>query len=273
MYYTGLKRMSQGSLFKRCESKFEFIGIFSAVIFITAAGTSSAASSRNLCRIFAIRAGFYILVFSFRNSHISRIELNSGATIDNKPLRGPTYLSCFERSGVQYEEITTILTKDEFEQLKKFCKEIDKIGCVSIRSESYKRAVKLCEEIHPVYDKLNSEENEKLFAQIAAEEATWLMKEYNLSKSDLEKIFEEYPEIYRDREVVSNVYDSVEECAKDRVHYFEYPEDDFEDFDYKSIGEYFLKKKCFVSDYASVALIKLADGRVANTVFDCIVTI
>ena len=113
-----------------------------------------------------------------------------------------------------YEEIKTVLTEDEYEALISFNKEIKKIGCgVTVGDERYKKGIELCEGIQYVYDKLNSEENQKIFEEVQEEEIRYLMEEYRLSDEDVEKIFNEYALMYRDRSIVGSIYEDYNDLG------------------------------------------------------------
>lgn len=113
-----------------------------------------------------------------------------------------------------YEEIKTVLTEDEYEALISFNKEIKKNGCgVTVGDERYKKGIELCEGIQYVYDKLNSEENQKIFEEVQEEEIRYLMEEYRLSDEDVEKIFNEYALMYRDRSIVGSIYEDYNDLG------------------------------------------------------------
>ena len=81
--------------------------------------------------------------------------------------------ACFSMSlkdNISYEDITTILTEEEFKAL---CNP-DGRDLISI------------------IDKLESEENTELFEQIIEEEKEYLIDEYGFDEKDIEQIFDEY---------------------------------------------------------------------------------
>lgn len=95
--------------------------------------------------------------------------------------------ACFSmslRGDVAYEDITTILTREEYEAL-----------CNPIGAD-----------LSSIIAKLESEENEALFEKIKLEEREWLMDEYGLDDDDIDKIFDNYSLDYRDRGVVGCVF-------------------------------------------------------------------
>lgn len=98
--------------------------------------------------------------------------------------------ACFSMSlkgDVDYEDITTILTREEYETL-----------CNPVGAD-----------LSGIIAKLESEENEELFERIKLEEREYLMDEYGLDEDDIDKIFDNYSLDYRDRGVVGCVFKDV----------------------------------------------------------------
>ena len=89
--------------------------------------------------------------------------------------------------NADYENITTILTEEEYKML------CNPLG----------------QDLTEIIKKLESEENEILFNEIIEEEKEYLMNEYNLDEDDIETIFDNYGLDYRDRAVVGYVYDDT----------------------------------------------------------------
>lgn len=146
------------------------------------------------------------------------------AYIESSPMRwecdhyfGGVYLQGACYSGhdfASYEDIKTVLTEDEYNQLIKFALDIKALGYgITKGDERYNKGVELCKAIQPVYDKLLSEDNEKFFEQIQLEEREYLMDEYGLNDEDIDRIFDEYYLEYRDRGVVGCVYRDTYDCG------------------------------------------------------------
>ena len=114
----------------------------------------------------------------------------------------------------EYEEIETILTKDEYEEIISFN--------IFIKA-------------------LNSDEALAFFEKIQKSEMKYLKKEYNLSDRNIEEIFNEYAEDFRDRSIVSYVYDDSEEAGREEAWQLGYVKDDdpisSKYFDYEKFGE------------------------------------
>lgn len=109
-----------------------------------------------------------------------------------------------------YEDIRTVLTENEYNQLIQFSKDISDLGYgITKGDERYNKGIELCKAIQPIYDKLLSKENEEFFEEIIEEEKEYLMDEYNLDEDDIDTIFDNYGLDYRDRAVVGYVYDDT----------------------------------------------------------------
>lgn len=146
------------------------------------------------------------------------------AYIEDKPMRfecghyfGSIILegACYSGKGFpEYEDIKTILTKEEYDKLNAFDTAISELGYgIKKGDDRYNKGVELCKEIQPVFDKLLSEENEELFKEVIEEEKEYMMNEYNLSEEDIEKIFNEYYLEYRDRGIIACVFENAYDCG------------------------------------------------------------
>ena len=118
-----------------------------------------------------------------------------------------------------YDEIKTVLTEEEYGQLRKFSDQLKQLGSgIKKGDEKYQKGLALCKAIQPVYDKLLSEENDKLFEEVIAEETEWLMDEHNLTEDEVEEIlFHEYALPYRDRAVIGYVFKNVDELGREEA--------------------------------------------------------
>ena len=192
--------------------------------------------------------------------------------IDAKPMRfecdhyfggiipcGACFSGCpeFENGTIIYDDIVTVLTREEFSQLLQFNKAIHELGYgIKRDDERYQRGVELCNSIQPVYDKLLSNENVELFETIKKEEVEYLKEEYNLTEEDIANIFDNYGQDYRDRSVVGYVFDSVEDAAREEAFELGYvKEDNDRYFDYEKFGEDLMEGEQYL---------ELEGGRVAT---------
>ena len=156
-----------------------------------------------------------------------------------------------------YEDIETILTEDEYNQLINFNAEIKALGYgIAKDDERYNKGVELCEAIQPIYNKLLSEENEELFEKIVEEEKEYLMYEYNLDEEDIEYIFNCYGLDYRDRAVVGGIYNDTYDLGYEEAYSLGYIREDTlieRYFDFEKFGEDLLEEENYI---------ELNDGRI-----------
>lgn len=105
--------------------------------------------------------------------------------------------SSWERIGdFQYENVETILTKEEFDTLAN-------------------RTPITKETLQTIIDKLYSDENEKFLDTIVDRELECLKEEYNLSDNDINNIKYYVPKKYfLDRKCICQIYDSYDELGQ-----------------------------------------------------------
>ena len=208
------------------------------------------------------------MVFLYKK--INNDDRDCCAYIENKPLRFECnhyfssvtlHGSCYSNSKfASYDDIKTILTRDEYEALIKFNEEIGNLEYgITVGDKKYQKGTQLCKDIQYVYNKLNSEENQELFEEVQQEEIQYLMGKYNLSEEDVENIFNEYYLDYRDRSIVSSVYSDSAELGYEEAWELGY----INDKDW--ISKYFDTDK-FGKDLVneSVRYLELDDGRVVS---------
>lgn len=117
-----------------------------------------------------------------------------------------------------YEDIETILTKQEYDMLLKFHKDIKQLGYgISKGDERYNKGIELIKDIQVIYDKLESTEAEKFEKNIMNNEKEIMMDIWNLSEDDIKEILNDYSLDYKDRSIIGCVYDDVEELAENEV--------------------------------------------------------
>jgi uncharacterized protein YcgL (UPF0745 family) len=123
---------------------------------------------------------------------------------DNFPLKslssgfGCGSHSSWEHIGnFQYEDVETILTKEEFDTLA---------NRIPITKEM----------VQTIIDKLDSDENKKLLNTIVDRELECLKEEYNLSDNDIDNIKNdlEFKEFYLDRNCICHIYDNYKELGQ-----------------------------------------------------------
>ena len=171
-------------------------------------------------------------------------------------LKGACYsMGLIEYTKEEFSNLTTILTYEEYNKIIEFNNQLNDLGIgIEFNDERYIKGLELIEEIQPIFDKLNSKENEELFNKVVEEEKDFLMEEYDLSNKDVENIFNEYYLDYRDRAIVGTIFNDTYDLGKEEM--LQYIDDNSfisNYIDYKALGEDLVKKKQYY---------QLEDGRV-----------
>ena len=113
----------------------------------------------------------------------------------------------------EFDSLETIYTKEEITKLFELDDELDKVkNCINADKEKiHDRGVKITNEINCLLDKLRSGDNEELFQNVVEEEKVWCMNEYNLSKEEIDDIFDNYNSNYQDRSIIAIIYEDKED--------------------------------------------------------------
>ena len=147
---------------------------------------------------------------------------------------GACYSMSLKEEDADYENITTILTKEEYKML---CNPDGR-------------------DLTNIIEKLESKENQELFEQVIEEEKEYLMDEYNLDEDDIETIFDNYYLDYKDRAVVSCVYQDAYDLGYEEAWSMGYVNSDD-----SIMGRYF-DFEAFGNDLVNdEGYCQLADGR------------
>jgi hypothetical protein len=163
-----------------------------------------------------------------------------------------------EEVNNNYDNLETILTKEELLRLFKFNKEIKDLGYgITKGDERYEKGLKICQSIQDIIDKLMSDENKQLFSKVIDDEKEYCKDEYNLSDEEVNEIFDNYGLDYRDRAIISTIFNSIEECG----------EEEFDTYSEGQISDHmkqFVDYEAFGRDliYNSEGYYELESGRV-----------
>jgi hypothetical protein len=178
---------------------------------------------------------------------LSRLgKLECGHYFPSIDIIGPAFSVSFDFDNDSYDDITTVLTRNEFNTLKKYNDKINKLGYgIEIGDSRHKLGLKYYSVIKPVLTKLTSKENDKLTAILKKQEEEHIITKYNLSQKDMIFINEKY--------MYSEYFD------RGRIAYI------YEDFeDYKQ--EYFASTGINIRSHISLSenLLELDDGRIVD---------
>ena len=165
--------------------------------------------------------------------------------------------ACYSRHKFDnYEDVETILTREEYDELISYNEIISNLGYgIKKGDDRYKTGMQASQNIQYVFDKLNSEEAKEFTNNIVKSEIEYLKDEYFLVDEDIEKIFDEYYLDYRDRGIISAIYDDVEEFGYEEACSLGCVNNEISRkyFDYKRFGEDLLEDDTYV---------ELDDGRI-----------
>lgn len=157
-----------------------------------------------------------------------------------------------------YENVETVLTEAEYNELIQFSKAICDLGSgITKGDERYNKGIALTKVVQHIYDKLESEEAKEFQKKIIESEIEYMKDEYSLDDADIEKIFDEYYLDYRDRGIIGNVFKDVSELGYEEAWSLGYIEKGSvaeRYFDYEKFGEDLVNE--------NESYLELDDGRV-----------
>ena len=195
--------------------------------------------------------GKKIFIFKELNSedrdivnYIERPTFDCGHYFGSMNLQG----ACFSKQLRFRKHIKTILTCKDIKKLIDIDNKISELKYnIKIGSKKYKQGLKLLEELEPIFNKLESKENQELFIEVIEEEKEYLKEEYNLDDIELQEIFDEYYLEYKDRGIIGRVYDDSEELGKEEAENYIEGFDKVEKyFDYEAFADDLLNEESYL---------------------------
>lgn len=127
-----------------------------------------------------------------------------------------------------YDDLETILTKEEFIYLFKLNDDIKSLGYgIKMGSDTYNKGIEIIQEYkNTIEKKLLSKENEDLFKQVQEEEKEYCKKLYDLTDEEINIIFNNYGLGYKDLgyrdRAIFTVYASFDEFVEEQKWAFGY---------------------------------------------------
>lgn len=145
-----------------------------------------------------------------------------------------------------FEELETILTKDEFIKLFKLNDELKALGYgIEKDSDKYNKGLEIIKEYQNTIEKrLLSEENKQLFEKVKNDEKEYIKKEYYLSDDEVNEIFDNYNLDYRDRAIVSAIFRDKDEMIEEEKWSFGYENQPY--FDDEAFGDDLLNSESYL---------------------------
>lgn len=125
--------------------------------------------------------------------------------------------ACFCGSDFpKYEEIETVLTKEQYNDLVKISKAFSELGYgITMGDGRYEKGIKICNRLEKILEVLRSEKTKEFFENIIKEEKAELAEDYNLTEDEVEQIWANNPTEYKDKSIVSCIYDDAEDVARE----------------------------------------------------------
>lgn len=115
-----------------------------------------------------------------------------------------------------FDTLETIYTKEEMQELFRLNDELKSLGYgIEKDSDKYNKGIEILNKIDCMLDKLKSGDNEELFQNVIEEEKEYCMQEYNLSREQIDDIFDNYNNVYQDRAIICAVFEDKEELFRD----------------------------------------------------------
>ncbi len=123
-----------------------------------------------------------------------------------------------------FDNIETILTKDDFKKMFALNDELRALGYgIKRDSEKYKRGLEIIDEFKSTIGvKLASSENDRLFEKVVADEKEYCKQTYGLTDDEVNEIFREYHLEYQDRAIISYVFNDLYDLVEEEKFAFGY---------------------------------------------------
>ena len=135
-----------------------------------------------------------------------------------------------------FEELETILTKDEFIKLFKLNDELKALGYgIEKDSDKYNKGLEIIKEYeNTIEKKLKSNENKELFEKVIADEKEYVKNKYNLSDLEVNDVFKNYHLEYQDRAIIGYIFKDFDDMVYEEKFNFGYDKQPY--FDDESFG-------------------------------------
>jgi len=173
---------------------------------------------------------------------VSRIDkLECGHYFPSIDVKGACFSQSLELNEIDFNNITSILNKDEFAKLDEYNKNINSLGYgLDTQPQKQEQAHIFYKDIENIIDKLKSDENLALFEKLKEEEKEIIYQQYDITPEETQKIFDNYDLDYQDRAVIDAVYQDyydLGECSLDWCIDEKIPEFIQDCIDFEKLGE------------------------------------
>lgn len=144
-----------------------------------------------------------------------------------------------------FDNLETILTKEEMCKMFELNDKIKELGYgIERDSEKYNKGVAIIDEYNDtIGKKLLSDENEQLYEKVVKDEKEFVKRQYDLTDSEVDDIFDNYFGGYQDRAIVSYVFNDIDELVEEEK--FELGYEDIKYFDDDAFGRDLLESEYY----------------------------
>ncbi len=140
-----------------------------------------------------------------------------------------------------YDNIETVLTEAEYTKFLSLADKLEDLGFgITKGDERYQKGMALCADLQPIFDKLTSPAGHSFFERIVESEKEYLEDTEDLTRDEIDEIFDAYPLEYQDRSIFGTIYEDCEELGEEEAWQLAlFRDNDFAEryFDYEKFGE------------------------------------
>lgn len=152
--------------------------------------------------------------------------------------------ACFSQdlklNEIDFDNITSILNKEEFTKLAEYDKNIHFLGYgLDKQPEKQEQALLFYKDIEDIIEKLKSVVNMDLFDQVQQDEKEFIYNEFNITPDEVQEIFNAYNLDYKDRAIIGAIYSDFYELGEDTFELCEHKIPDFvrDCINFEELGE------------------------------------
>ena len=148
-----------------------------------------------------------------------------------------------EKVENDFENIETILTKEEMKHLFELNDELKALGYgIEKDSDKYNKGLEIIKEYeNTIEKKLQSNENKELFEKVIVDEKEYVKNEYDLTDEEVEEIFDNYGLVYQDRAIIGTIFSDKYDMIEEEKFSFGYDKQPY--FDDESFGNDLLESE------------------------------
>lgn len=182
-------------------------------------------------------------------TYINKMSFDCGHYFGGGNLQGAGFSVELDLDKIDFDNITTILTKSDFKIFVEKMNELHNLGYGLDKPENkdkYEQGLEILDFLEcTIYSKLSSKFNQELFEKVIEEEKEKTMEQFHFSREETDLLYDYYKNElnpnnpYQDREIITTVFRSYEEIGEEWVDNgcIELSENAKPYFDFEAYGE------------------------------------